>query len=315
MPSNRVVYGMALRNFVAYPELPDPDGLIQQGVWIEQLGFESAWVWDHILLGVEPHFPIIDSLSLLTALAVKTSTIKLGTGVLILPLRNPVILAKQLSSMDVISGGRLLLGLASGWYKREFDAVGVDFHQRGKIMDQSLDILEHLWTEAQTTAEYPPHKLRSAVMFPKPQQRPGPPILIGGYADRVLKRVATRSDGWLTYCYTATSYAEDKARIIQLAEEAGRDPATLSFTNQLPIAIGPREDIEGPMMEWLSTEWDFASWSKSTAESAIIGTLDECAEQLRAHFKKGLDRLVFMPYRYQDDQVEMIAKELIPLLD
>ena len=315
MPSNRVVYGMALRNFVAYPELPDPDSLIEQGVWIEQLGFESAWVWDHILLGVEPHFPIIDSLSLLTALAVKTSTIKLGTGVLILPLRNPVILAKQLSSMDVISGGRLLLGLASGWYKREFDAVGVDFHQRGKIMDQSLDILEHLWTEDQTTAEYPPHNLRSAVMFPKPEQQPGPPILIGGYADRVLKRVATRSDGWLTYCYTATSYAEDKARIIQLAEDAGRDPATLSFTNQLPIAIGPREEIEGPMMEWLDTEWDFASWSKSTAKSAIIGTLDECAEQLRAHFEKGLDRLVFMPYRYQDDQVEMIAKELIPLLD
>ena len=314
MPSNQVAYGMTLRNFVAYPELPDPAGLIEKGEWIEQLGFESAWVWDHILLGVEPHFPIIDSLSLLTAIAARTRTVKLGTGVLILPLRNPVILAKQLSSMDVISGGRLLLGLASGWYKREFDAVGVDFHQRGKIMDQNLDILERLWTEDKITAEYPPHKLRSAAMFPKPQQQPRPPILIGGYADRVLKRVATRSDGWLTYCYTATSYAEDKARILQFAEEAGRDPTALSFTNQLPIGIGPREKIEGPMMEWLNTEWDFASWSKSTADSAIIGTVAECAEQLRAHFEKGLDRLVFMPYRYQDEQVEAIAKELIPLL-
>ena len=111
MPSNQVAYGMTLRNFVAYPELPDPADLIEQGVWIEQLGFESAWVWDHILLGVEPHFPIIDSLTLLTAIAARTRTVKLGTGVLILPLRNPVILAKQLSSMDVISGGRLLLGL------------------------------------------------------------------------------------------------------------------------------------------------------------------------------------------------------------
>jgi len=312
--SNQVVYGMAMRNFVAYPELPDPAALIERGVWLEDLGFESVWVWDHILLGVEPHFPIIESLSLLTALAVKTSTIKLGTGVLILPLRNPVILAKQLSSMDVISGGRLLLGLASGWYKREFDAVGIDFHQRGRIMDQNLDILESLWTQDQTTAEYPPHHLRSAVMFPKPQQHPRPPILIGGYADRVLKRAAIRSDGWLTYCYTAESYAQDKARIIQLAENAGRDPGALSFTNQLPIVIGPREKVERPMMEWLDTEWDFASWSKSTADSAIIGTLEECAEQLQAHLDKGLDRLVFMPYRYQDDQVEMIAKDLIPLL-
>ena len=67
-------------------------------------------------------------------------------------------------------------------------------------------------------------------------------------------------------------------------------------------------------MEWLNTEWDFASWSKSTADSAIIGTLEECADQLQPHLDKGLDRLVFMPYRYQDDQVEMIAKDLIPLL-
>ena len=86
MPSNQVAYGMTLRNFVAYPELPDPAGLIEKGEWIEQLGFESAWVWDHILLGVEPHFPIIDSLSLLTAIAARTRTVKLGTGVLILSL-------------------------------------------------------------------------------------------------------------------------------------------------------------------------------------------------------------------------------------
>ncbi|MEE2803754.1 MAG: TIGR03619 family F420-dependent LLM class oxidoreductase [Pseudomonadota bacterium] len=315
MASTPVAYGMALRNFVTYPELPDADRLIEQGVWIETLGFESVWVWDHILLGVEPHFPIIDSLSLLTALASRTNRIKLGTGVLILPLRNPVLLAKQLASIDLIAGGRLLPGLASGWYKREFDACGVDFHKRGKIMDQSLEILERLWTEDKTSAEYPPYNLRSTVMFPKPVQQPRPPILIGGYADRVLKRVATRSDGWLTYCYTAQSYAEDKARILAFAEQAGRDIGTLSFTNQLPIAIGPREKVEGPMMEWLNTEWDFASWSKSTADSAIIGTVEQCAEQLRAHLDKGLDRMVFMPYRYQDDQVEAIATELLPLLD
>jgi alkanesulfonate monooxygenase SsuD/methylene tetrahydromethanopterin reductase-like flavin-dependent oxidoreductase (luciferase family) len=88
----------------------------------------------------------------------------------------------------------------------------------------------------------------------------------------------------------------------------------LSFTNQLPIAIGPREKIEGPMKEWLDTEWDFAAGSKSTADSAIIGTVEECAEQIQAHLDEGLDRMVFMPYRYQDDQVEAIATQLIPLL-
>ena len=96
---------------------------------MEQLGFDSLWVWDHILLGVEPNFPIFESLTLLTAIAARTKKIKLGTGILVLPLRNPVILAKQLSSMDQLSDGRLIMGMASGWYKREFDAVGVPFEQ------------------------------------------------------------------------------------------------------------------------------------------------------------------------------------------
>jgi alkanesulfonate monooxygenase len=100
---------------------------------MEQLGFDSLWVWDHVLLGVQPNFPIIESLTLLTAIAARTKTIKLGTGILVLPLRNPVVLAKQLASMDLLSNGRLLMGMASGWYKREFDAVGVPFEKRGKI--------------------------------------------------------------------------------------------------------------------------------------------------------------------------------------
>jgi len=137
-------FGIAARNFTAYPEIPDANALVEYGVRMEELGFDSLWVWDHILLGVDPHFPIIDSLTLLTAIAARTKKIKLSTGILVLPLRNPVVLAKQLSSMDQLSGGRLLLAVASGWYKREFDAVGVPFEQRGKIMDDNLEIMRRL---------------------------------------------------------------------------------------------------------------------------------------------------------------------------
>ncbi len=97
-------FGIAVRNFTAYPEMPDIKALVEYGVRMEQLGFNSLWVWDHILLGVEPNFPIIESLTLLTAIAARTSKIKLGTGILVLPLRNPVILAKQLASMDHLLG-------------------------------------------------------------------------------------------------------------------------------------------------------------------------------------------------------------------
>jgi alkanesulfonate monooxygenase len=263
---------------------------------------------------VEPNFPIIESLSILTAIAARTSRIKLGTGILVVPMRNPVILAKQLATIDLISNGRLLVGAAVGWYKREFMAMGVDFHQRGKIMEQSLDVLTRLWTEDRLTVDFPPYLIKDAVMFPKPVQKPRPPVLIGGYVEAVLRRAATKGDGWLTYYYTADSFAANWARIRGFAEEAGRNPDELQSTNQLPIAVGPRAKVEGPMREWLQTEWDYAAWSESTAESAIMGTVDECVEQLLKHVKTGIDRIIFVPYRYQDDQLEIIAKEIIPKL-
>nr|MCS5600016.1 LLM class flavin-dependent oxidoreductase [Rhodospirillales bacterium] len=149
-------FGLTMRNFQKFPEQPDAQELIEFGIKAEKLGYDSLWVWDHVLLGVDPHFPIIDALSLLTAISVGTKSINLGTGILVLPVRNPVLLAKQLSSMDLISGGRLLLGMASGWYKREFDALGVPFNQRGKIMDENLDIITRLWREDMVTAEIGP---------------------------------------------------------------------------------------------------------------------------------------------------------------
>jgi alkanesulfonate monooxygenase len=310
----KTVYGVAMRNFTRYPEMPSAQGLMDYGVRMEQLGYESIWAWDHILLGVEPNFPIIESLSILTAIAARTTKIKLGTGILVVPMRNPVILAKQLATIDLISNGRLLVGAAVGWYKREFMAMGVDFHQRGKIMEQSLDVLTRLWTEDRLTVDFPPYLIKDAVMFPKPVQKPRPPILIGGYVEAVLRRAATKGDGWLTYYYTADSFAANWARIRGFAEEAGRNPDELQSTNQLPIAVGPRAKVEGPMREWLQTEWDYAAWSESTAESAIMGTVDECVEQLLKHVKTGIDRIIFVPYRYQAEQLEIIAKEIIPKL-
>jgi len=308
-------FGIAARNFTAYPELPDVHALVDYGVRMEQFGFDSLWVWDHVLLGVEPNFPIIEALTLLTAVAARTTKIKLGTGILVLPLRNPVMLAKQLSSMDLLSDGRLILGMASGWYKREFDAVGVPFEKRGKIMDENLDILTRFWTEDMVKGDFMYHKIPAGVMYPKPAQKPRPPILIGGYVDRVLKRAALSGDGWLTYFYTAESFAKSWAKVRYFAKEGGKDPDTLLNGSQLPIRIGKsRAAIESEMMEWLTKEWDYAAWSESTKNSAILGTVDECVEQLKAHLAAGVQKLIFVPYRYEMEQIEIIARDIIPRL-
>ncbi len=306
-------FGIAMRNFTAWPELPDARALVDYGVKMEEMGFDSLWVWDHVLLGVEPSFPIIEALTLLTAVAARTKKIKLGTGVLVLPVRNPVLLAKQLSSIDLLSEGRLILGTAAGWYKREFDAMGYPFEQRGKIMDQNLEIMNRLWTEKMVDGDYPPHKMRGSVMEPRSFQQPRPTILIGGYVDRVLKRAAAM-DGWLTYFYTPQGFTESWNKVKGFAKEMGKDPDTILNGNQLPIMIGKKSEIEGEMNEWLGKEWDYASWSQSTKDSAIMGTVDECVAQLKEHLAVGVQKIIFVPYKYQMDQIKIIAEQIIPRL-
>ena len=308
-------FGLAIKNFVGPAESPDIDALYAYAQRAEALGFESLWAWDHVILGVEPSFPILDAVCTLSAIAARTSRIKLGTGVLVLPLRNPTVAAKALGTLDVISKGRLILGVAAGWYAREFDAVGVPFKRRGRLFERNLEILTRLWTEDRVTLHIDEHNLREAVMRPRPAQRPRPPILIGGYVDAVLKRVATSGDGWLTYFYTPESYRRSWEKIVGFAREAGRDPKSLSGTNQLAIYVGrSREATEAPMRRWLETEWDVAAWSESTIEHAIRGSADECVEQLRPHVESGADRLVLIPYRYEPEQVELIARDVLPRL-
>ena len=264
-------FGIAARNFKAYPEIPDARALVDYGVRVEVLGYDSVWVWDHMLLGVDPHFPIIDSLTVLTAIAARTSRIKMGTGILVLPLRNPVTLAKQLSSMDLLSQGRLVMGMASGWYKREFDAVGIPFEKRGKLMDENLEIMRRLWTEPLVTGDYMNHKISKAVMYPKPYQ-PQIPILIGGCVDRVLQRV-TNGEELAHLFYRPEDFKRSWDKISALPRRQARTPTSCS-TSQLPIRIGKSEAVRDEMMEWLNKEWDFPEHS-DCSRGAIMGSVDE----------------------------------------
>lgn len=308
-------FGLAIENFVGPRQTPDIDTLYAYAERAEALGYESLWAWDHVLLGVDPAFPILDSVTTLAALAARTHRVKLGTAVLVLPMRNPVVAAKALGSLDVISHGRLVLGVAAGWYAREFDAVGVPFKQRGRLFERNLDILMRLWTEDRVSLKVDEFNLREAVMVPRTAQRPRPPILVGGYVDAVLRRAGAVGDGWLTYFYTPESFTRGWEKVKAFAREAGRDPARLESTNQLAIYVGrSREQTTADMRHWLSTEWDVAAWSESTIEHAIHGSPDECVEALRAHVATGVDRIVLIPYRYQLEQIERVAKEVLPRL-
>src|SRR5258708_19832835 len=140
--------------------------------------------------------------------------------------------------MGLWSDGRLLMGMASGWYRRECNAIGVAFEQRGKIMDENLDILKRFWTEHTVSGKFSRYDIPAGVMYPKPVQKPYPPILIGGYVDRVLKRAAISGDGWLTYFYRPESLAKSWNKIPGFAKEARKDPGKLLNASQVPIFVG-----------------------------------------------------------------------------
>jgi alkanesulfonate monooxygenase len=170
-----------------------------------------------------------------------------------------------------------------------------------------------LWADDDVTGEWDGRVLKHVRMLPLP--RPRPQLLIGGYVDKVLRRVATRADGWVTYFYTADSIASAWSSIRGYAEQAGRDPARLNLVAQVPLCIGDSyEAASRQAREYVGEYFDVPAWSEATPESAVRGTPEQCAEQIAAFIDAGVRHLVFCPYNYETEQVHRLASEVLPLL-
>src|SRR5262249_60169321 len=180
-----------------------PDALVQAARAAEQAGFDSVWAGEHLVLPdpqvapspMAPQDPALDSLIALTWAAAHTTTIRLATGTVILPQRNPVVLAKQVASLDVLSGGRVTLGVGAGYLEPEFRAVGANFAERGAVTDEYLDAVQALWYD-----EHPEFRGRfvgfgGVDAHPRPVQRPIP-LIVGGHRPPAYRRAVARGHGW-----------------------------------------------------------------------------------------------------------------------
>lgn len=204
----------------------------------EALGFESVWVAEHLVFPtaiasrypyaaegvppINPATPLLDPLLVLMQVAARTQRIRLGTNVYILPLRHPIAVARMVTTLDVLSGGRVSFGVGLGWLAEEFEAVGVDFATRAGRTRESIRALRALWTEEEPSFTGR-HVHFAPVRFePKPVQRPHPPILVGGESDAALRRAAELGDGWYGVGHTPASAARQIARLRELRAAAGR---------------------------------------------------------------------------------------------
>jgi probable F420-dependent oxidoreductase len=189
------------------------DGVLETARTAEELGFDHLIASSHLLAGAVGVTP--DPLVLLSTVAGATTRIGLVTSVLILPLYNPVVVAHQTATLDRLSAGRFTLGVGTGWDTTEFDAAGVPFAGRGRRADEQLDVVRKLWRgEAE---------VRLGV---RPRTPAGPPVWVGGHSDAALRRALRYGDAWHGFGLDAPGLTEVRARLAELGEEAGRDPAT-----------------------------------------------------------------------------------------
>jgi alkanesulfonate monooxygenase SsuD/methylene tetrahydromethanopterin reductase-like flavin-dependent oxidoreductase (luciferase family) len=275
----------------------------------EKLGFDAVWVWDHLLLGSKKVYQVLEPLTLLAAISSKTTRVKLGISTLVLPLRDPVVLAKVVQTIQHISNGRLLLGVAAGWYEKEFDAVGSNFSQRGRTTEEYIYLLRKLVSETDINLKQGNRSFHHTTMEPRPSVPPK--ILMGGY--RVLKRIGTMSDGWIASYYTPEDFLETWSEIIKFARLAGRDEKSLTSVNIVPVCVrNSFEEADKVAKKFTAEYMDMPSWGKSKVESAVRGTVRDCVEQIKRYEQVGLQNLEFIPCYYDVETIETVGKEIIP---
>ena len=221
-------FGFVIPNNVGIDNIDD---LINLGIRAEELGYDSLWVNHHVLhvgyvkdrLGTKPYQ---DALTVLTWLAAQTSTIKLGTSVLVMPYLHPMVLAKQIATLDQLSRGRLILGLGAGSLPDENALLGVPYESRGSYCNEFVQVLKALWTDDTASFKGDYFDFDQLCSSPKPSQQPHPPIVIGGNRAPALRRAARYGDGWHPMNVSPEGVTRRLAAIRDEANLAGRPEAT-----------------------------------------------------------------------------------------
>lgn len=272
----------------------------------EAAGFGSLWLADHLFWdpglygGRSEPSASFGPLASLGALARITTRARLGTLVLCAPLRPPTVLAKALATLDIVSGGRLTVGIGAGWYQPEFAASGVPFLAPGDRLDQleeAIAVLRGMFGGGPFTYAGRHWTVDGAMCLPRPLQRPAPPIVVGGKGDRLLRLVARVADGWNTvWAWTPERYTERLRTLREACERVGRDPSTVSLSLGLTTLVGESEadlrrrfdrlrQVAPPgVLERVSLE----EWRRGR----LVGTVEQVREQVAGWARLGVDELI-----------------------
>ena len=263
-------YGICLPNF--------RDGASREGMdaaaeTAERLGWSTVWSTDHVLVpttaDADDYRRIYEAILSLAWMGARFAKVRLGTSVIVVPQRNAVLLAKELATLDALSGGRVIAGVGIGWNEREYGNLGVAdrFHVRGAYLDETIDLWRHLWSGSTEPFHGRFHTIEDYAFAPLPDQGAGLPIVVGGRAEAALRRVGTRGDGYHSSATSSAKYAERVPIIRAAAEAAGRP------------------------MPWLTVRAWTEFGAASSRHYAIRGTPEEMAAEVRAFAALGVEHI------------------------
>jgi probable F420-dependent oxidoreductase len=302
-------FGIGLPN-VAATELPPPQVIGDMAARADDLGFHSAWVIERLL---HKNVPTLDPLATLTFAAARTRKVKLGTSILLLPLRNPVSLAKSIATLDYLSSGRLILGMALGGSKVEYAATGKPIEKRVGLFLDALRVMESLWSGEEQTQPVRGWNLTGARMIPRPVQSPRPPVLFGGGAEGVLKRAGRLADGWIA---GGTGSPEEVGATIEkvkaYASARKRDASKLDFAKILYFNVNrDKEKSKAALKHYLGSYYAFPF---DVEKFCPMGSPSECASFVKRYLDAGVTIPIMIAVEPSVAQVEAVGNEVIPSL-
>ncbi|MBJ7599488.1 LLM class F420-dependent oxidoreductase [Candidatus Nephthysia bennettiae] len=270
----------------------EPDDLVRLAEGAERLGFHSVWLGDHVAwpgrfdardhhrdVGGKPPPPaavesnVLEPITTLAFLAGRVDRVRLGVGVLVAPYRHPVLSAKMLAMLDVLSGGRLIVGIGAGWLREEFQLLGsTSYEHRGTVTDEYIEVFRQLWVQDEPSFEGVYARVSDLRLNPKPVQKPHPPIWVGGNGEAGLVRAARFGDAWMPLHQRPGEMSVKVARLIELLEARGRDPGTVE------VAVGCRFHLD----------WNAGG---DTVGSSMVGTAAELLERIGQYQQAGVRQL------------------------
>ena len=279
---------------IAYPNLIDGDEIRRFAVHVEALGFESIWAGDHVVLPAggttgypytedgsfqrPSEIPFIEPLTLLSYIASVTSRIRIGTTVIIVPYRHPVVQAKMFASLDQLTNGRVICGVGVGWLEKEFEVLDAPYAERGPMTDEYIEIFKCLWTDALPHYEGKYHRIDGITFEPKPAQKSGIPIWVGGHTRRAVRRTVDHGDAWHPTRMTPEYVADMLPYLRTYAEERGRNPNDITISLKRALHF---------------TDLGMAEGGNPLAAGTLTGTATEVADDIKRCEDLGIQQVTF----------------------